>query len=305
MRDIDLLVVGDCNPDLVLSGPDLRPRFGQGESWVEQAELVVGGTSSITACGAARLGLRTAMATVVGDDLFGRFMLEALAARGVDTSAVVVSPQTPTGLSTVLVEPGDRATLTCPGTMGGLTSAMVADDLLARCRHVHTGGWFLQGSPAALGDILGRARAAGATTSLDPGADPDEVWDGGLRELLPGLDLLLPNAVEARALAGAPGVEAAAETLAAAGPAVVVKLGGEGVLAFAGGEVVRAPALAVDVVDTIGAGDSTNAGWLAAWLRGWPLDRAARFAAVCGSLSTRARGGTAAQPTWEEALERL
>lgn len=305
MRDIDLLVVGDCNPDVVLSGPDLHPRFGQSESWVERAQLVVGGTSSITACGAARLGLRTAMAAVVGDDVLGRFMQDALARRGVDTSPMVTHPRVPTGLSTVLVEPGDRATLTYPGTMRTLTVEMVSEELLRRCRHVHTGGWYLQGSPDALATILERARSAGATTSLDPGADPDGGWDGGLPAFLPKLDLLMPNEAEARALAGVDDVAQAAAALASAGPGVVVKCGADGVLAAAGGEVVRAPALRCDVVDTIGAGDSTNAGWLAAWLRGWPVARAARVAAVCGSLSTRAGGGIAGQPTWGEAVALL
>ncbi|HUZ84680.1 MAG TPA: sugar kinase [Gaiellales bacterium] len=305
MRDIDLLVVGDCNPDLVLTGDRLRPCFGQGESWVDRAELVIGGTSSITACGAARLGLRTAMAAVVGDDLFGRFMLDQLAVRGVDTTAAKVDPRAPTGLSTVLVEPGDRATLTFRGTIGELTGGLVSDELLARCRHVHTGGWFLQGAAAELADVLRRARAAGATTSLDPGADPDGGWDGGLKALLPEIDQLLPNAAEACALAGTEDVERAARRLAGGRRTVVVKCGADGVLAVVGGTVVRAPALATDVVDTIGAGDSTNAGWLAGLLQGWPVDRCARLAAVCGSLSTRGLGGTASQPTMEEALVSL
>jgi sugar/nucleoside kinase (ribokinase family) len=306
MRDLDLLVVGDCNPDLVMAGRRVRPDFGQGEAWVEQAELVVGGTSSITACGGARLGLRTAMAGVVGDDLFGRFMLTELEACGVDTGPSVVDPTCPTGISAVLVEPGDRATLTFRGTIGGLRAEMVGDDLLGRARHVHTGGWFLQGARPVLADILQRARAAGATTSLDPGADPDGAWDGGLTQLLPEIDHLLPNAAEARALTGLENVEEAARRLAGSGPrAVVVKCGTEGVLAVVAGSLVRAPALPVDVVDTIGAGDSSNAGWLAGVLNGWPADRSARLAAACGSLSTRARGGTRGQPTLSEALASL
>ena len=121
MRDLDLLVVGDCDPNLVMAGRRVRPDFGQGEAWVEQAELVVGGTSSITACGGARLGLRTAMAGVVGDDLFGRFMLAELdGARRATPGRVIVDPTCPTGISAVLVEPGDRATLTFRGTIGGL-----------------------------------------------------------------------------------------------------------------------------------------------------------------------------------------
>jgi sugar/nucleoside kinase (ribokinase family) len=305
MRDVDLLVVGDCNPDLVLAGRRVRPQFGQGESWVEQAELVVGGTSSITACGAARLGLRTALAAVVGDDVLGRFMLAELAGRDVDTTACVVDPSAPTGISAVLVEPDDRATLTFRGTIGALRAEMVTDSLLARTRHVHTGGWYLQGAAAVLGDILGRARGAGATTSLDPGADPDGTWGGGLPEALANVDHLLPNAVEACAIAGTDDVAEAARRLAERTGTVLVKCGRDGVLAAAGGRVVRAPAVAVDVCDTIGAGDSTNAGWLAGVLSGWPVERAAALAAACGSLSTRGRGGTAAQPTMAEALARL
>lgn len=305
MREIDLLVVGDCNPDLVLAGASVRPAFGQGETWVEEARLVVGGTSSITACGAARLGLRTAMAGVVGDDLFGRFMLAELARMGVDTAPMITDPGQPTGLSTVLVEPGDRATLTFRGTIGALAPAMVPDELLARTRHVHSGGYFLQGAAALLTDVFQRARTAGATTSLDPGADPDGRWDGGLSGLLPHLDHLLPNDAEARALTGLASAEEAAIRLAAAGPAVLVKCGANGVLAAAGGEIHRASALPVDAVDTIGAGDSTNAGWLAGILHGWPAGRAARLAAICGSLSVRGAGGTAAQPTLEEATSHL
>lgn len=305
MRDFDLLVVGDCNPDLVLAGDSLQPEFGQGETWVADARLVIGGSSSITASGAARLGLRTAIAGVIGDDLFGSFMREQLEAAGVVTEALTVDRDRPTGLSTVLVEPGDRATLTFAGTIGAMAASDVPDTLLTRARHVHTGGFFLQGGGAELGDILHRARAAGATTSLDPGADPDGEWDGGLRALLGEIDYLMPNAVEACALAGEEDVERAARSLAAAGPVVVVKCGTDGVLAVSGQAVVRAPALSVDVTDTIGAGDSTNAGWLAGVLQGWEPAEAARLAAVCGSLSTRGRGGTAGQPTLDEARGRL
>ena len=271
MRDLDLLVVGDCNPDLVMAGRRVRPEFGQGETWVEHAAIVIGGTSSITACGGARLGLRTAMAGVVGDDLFGRFMLAELAALGVDTGPSRVDPACPTGVSAVLVEPGDRATLTFRGTIGGLRAEMIPDDLLARARHVHTGGWFLQGAAPVLADILRRARAAGAL-----------------------------------ALTGLADVAEAARMLAAGGAgAVVVKCGREGVLAVVDGALVTAPALTVEVCDTIGAGDSTNAGWLAGVLNGWPAGRCAALAAACGSLSTRARGGTAGQPTLAEAIAAL
>ncbi len=304
-RDIDLLVVGDCNPDLVLSGGDVRPAFGQGERLVERADLLIGGTSSITACGAARLGLRTSFVGVLGDDTFGHFMRDKMTAAGVDMSVSVTDPSTPTGLSVVLAEGEDRATLTAPGTIGSVTADMVSDDLLRRTRHLHTSGYYLQGAPAVVAELFRRARAAGATTSLDPGADPDERFEGGLIDLLPLIDHLLPNEVEALGLTGADDVEEAARRLAEHGSDVLVKCGADGVLAVVADQLVRAPALPGELVDTVGAGDTTNAGWLAARLTGLPVDRAARLAAVCGSLSTRARGGTAAQPTMAEAEAEL
>jgi len=93
----DLLVVGDCNPDLLLVGGDVEPEFGQREKLVDSARLVVGGSAAIAACGAARLGLDTAFVGTVGTDIFGTFMLDALADRGVDVSGCIVDREQPTG----------------------------------------------------------------------------------------------------------------------------------------------------------------------------------------------------------------
>src|SRR6478752_1686362 len=110
----DLLVVGDCNPDLLLVGGDVVPEFGQREKLVESARLVVGGSAAIAACGAARLGLDTAFVGAVGDDLLGTFMLDALADRGVDVSGCMVDPAVPTGVTVAMVRDDDRAILTAP-----------------------------------------------------------------------------------------------------------------------------------------------------------------------------------------------
>src|SRR5690606_37798313 len=98
MGEFDLLVIGEINPDLNLHGKDVVPAFGQAEKLVEDATLVIGSSSAITACGAARLGLQVAFLGVVGDDPFGHFMLAAMAAKGVDTSACIVDPALSTGL---------------------------------------------------------------------------------------------------------------------------------------------------------------------------------------------------------------
>jgi sugar/nucleoside kinase (ribokinase family) len=275
---------------------------------VDAAELTIGGSAGIIACGAARLGLRTAFAGVVGDDLFGRFMLGALEDRGVATCGIVVDPDARTGLTVILSRPGDRAILTFPGTISALTADHVDTGLLTGARHVHVSSYFLQTALApSLAALFEQARTAGATTSIDPNWDPHELWDGGLKDLLGVTDVFLPNAEEAMHIAHVDNFKDAACALAAHGPLVAVKRGEDGALAArATGELVEIAALSnTHPVDTIGAGDSFDAGFLAALLKGWSTRWALALGSACGSLSTRATGGTTAQPTLEEAQDAL
>jgi sugar/nucleoside kinase (ribokinase family) len=275
---------------------------------VDAAELTIGGSGAIAACGAARLGLRTALAGVVGDDVFGRFMLAALADRGVDTHGIVVDPSARTGVTVILSRAGDRAILTFPGTISALTADNVDRTLLGRARHVHVASYFLQTSLApGVASLFEQVRAAGATTSIDPNWDPNELWDAGLRDLLSATDVFFPNAEEAMRIADKDNLRDAACALAARGPLVAVKRGRGGALAArAGREQIEIQALAnTQPVDTIGAGDSFDAGFLAARLNGWSTRSALALGCACGSLSTRAIGGTIAQPTLDQAREAL
>jgi sugar/nucleoside kinase (ribokinase family) len=304
-RDLDLLVVGDVNPDIVVSDPDPRPVFGQVERSVESIGLTIGGSSSIMACAAARLGLRVALVGAVGDDALGRWMLDAITARGVDVSACRVAPGAPTGATVILAGGADRAILTATGAIGELRADDVPDDLLRAARHVHVGSFLLQPGLAAGAPAMFRAaRAAGATTSLDPNFDPSGAWDGGFVAALREADVLLPNGTEASALAREDDVERAAVSLAArdGGRTVAVKLGAGGALGVASdGLVHRVAAPRVEVVDTVGAGDAFDAGFIAAWLDELPLEACLRMAVACGALSTRASGGVEGQPTRDEA----
>jgi sugar/nucleoside kinase (ribokinase family) len=305
--DIDLLVLGDCNPDLILRGGAVEPAFGQAERLIDAADLTIGGSGAIMACGAARLGLRTAIVGVLGDDEFGRFMVQALRERDVETAGLVVDTRARTGLSLILSRDQDRAILTFPGSIAALEPGAIDPVLLARARHVHVSSFFLQTALApGLGPVLAEVRRRGGTTSVDPNWDPSERWDGGLRGLLSDVDVLMPNAVEAVRLAGGGDPFGAAQRLAALGPLVAVKLGADGALgARAGADPVSVRAPAVAAVDAVGAGDSFDAGVLAALLDGQPVERALALGCACGALSTRAVGGTAAQPTLAEALEAL
>ncbi len=301
-KSYDILVAGEINPDLVLTG-DVVPAFGQVEKLVDSATLSIGSSSAIFAAGAARLGLQVGFVGISGDDLFGRFMLDEMTRRQVDVTPVVVDASLQTGLSVILSPTGDRAILTHLGCMDRLRAEQVTDELLARSRHLHVASYFLQTAlQPGLPDLFRRARLLGLTVSLDPNWDPSGEWRG-FEALLPLVDVFLPNENEALALTGAATVEEALSRLGQTCPTVVVKMGAEGALAARGAETVRAPALKIKVVDTTGAGDSFDGGFLYGFLNGWSLERALRLGAACGSLSTRKAGGTTAQATLEEARQ--
>lgn len=297
----DLLVLGELNADLLLGG-DVEPAFGQEERLLSSADLVLGGSGAITACGAARLGLRVAYAGLVGDDLVGRFVLDELRAKGVDTRWVVRAETGSSGLGVILSRPdGDRAILTYPGLIPVFSPKDVPAAALAAARHVHVGAYFLQtGLHAGLPGLLAAHARRGGTSSLDPNWDPAGTWE--LDAVLPHLELLLPNAEEARRLARTDDPDAAAEVLAARGPALAVKNGASGALFRDAHELVRVgAATGIRAVDATGAGDSFDAGFLAGFLEGLGPAASLALGNACGALSTRAVGGTAAQPTRAEA----
>ena len=178
----DLLVVGDCNPDLLLIGDDVEPEFGQREKLVETAQLVVGGSAAITACGAARLGLRTAFVGAVGDDQFGTFMLDALADRGVDVSGCLVEPRDPDWRHRRLGarrRPGDADR--SGDDRGADRRSPSTATWCAPARHLHIGSYYLlDGLRPGLPGLVAEAHAARASRSRSiPRATPAS-GDGGL-----------------------------------------------------------------------------------------------------------------------------
>jgi sugar/nucleoside kinase (ribokinase family) len=296
---LDLLVIGDCNPDVMVVGGDVTPAFGQQEKLVDGISLEIGGSASITAVAAARLGLRVALAAAVGDDPAGRFMLGQLAAEGVDTGYIAVRDESPTGMTVALSAGGDRAILTATGAVATLTARDVPPALLARARHVHVSSYFLvaESLGPGLATMLGTARAGGAGTSLDTNWDPAQRWaDERLAAALAHVRLLLPNEAEALHLAGAATLDQAVSALTAAGPRLVVKLGERGALCADGTRHYLAQPPPVTVTDTTGAGDCFNAGVIAGLLSGEDLLSASALGCAVGAASTRAPGGTAGAP---------
>jgi sugar/nucleoside kinase (ribokinase family) len=300
----DILVAGEINPDLILTG-NVEPEFDQIERLVDSAALTIGSSSVIFACGAARLGLKVAFVGMCGEDVFGRFMLQEMKKREVEVRDVIIRHDGQTGLSVILQRGTDRAILTHPGLIAALRASDIPDSLLRQARHLHIASYFLQtGLQSGLPDVFRRALALGLSTSLDTNYDPSERWFN-LDELLRLTNVFLPNEKEALALTRQRDVDVAVNLLAARAEALAVKLGAAGALGARGGQVARVASIPVEVVDTVGAGDSFDAGFIYGYLHGWDLERALRLACACGALSTQKAGGTAGQPTLDEALQHV
>lgn len=304
-REFDVLVIGELNADLILTG-DVTPVFGQVEKLVNDATLTIGSSAAIFACGAAKLGLRTAFIGTCGADEFGRYMLRELEGRGIDTQGVLINPVVKTGLTVHLSRGTDRAMLTYPGTIPLLRYADVDRGLFSRARHLHLASYFMLDSLRPdVPKLFQDAHAAGMTISLDTNYDPSEQWNAGLAQALNEVDVFLPNETELCRITRHDSVEAALESLSQRVPLVAVKQGAAGATARQGLARYQASSIPVQVVDTTGAGDSFDAGFIYGYLAGWELSRTLQFACVCGALSTQGRGGTGAQATVEQALAQL
>jgi sugar/nucleoside kinase (ribokinase family) len=301
----DILVVGELNVDIILNG-DVTPVFDQVEKLVSDASLVLGSSSAIFSSGAARLGLKTAFTSKVGQDALGELCLDALMDRNVDVSGVVVDPDVKTGMSLILNRGIDRAILTYPGSMTYFSLEDIKPELLRKTRHLHLGGYYLLSTlrPRAV-RLFEIARSLGVTTSLDTNYDPSDRWQEDLEPLLRLTDVFLPNETELLRISRDSTVEAGMQRLAGWTDMVVVKQGAQGAVARQGDKEYQAVGLPVQVVDTVGAGDSFDAGFLNGYLHGWDIQRSLRLGCICGSLSTRMSGGTQAQPDFNEAIKYL
>jgi sugar/nucleoside kinase (ribokinase family) len=227
-------------------------------------------------------------------------MSRLMGERGVDLRGLISDSKTATGLAVALSGPRDRAFVSYLGSVSTTRARDLPLGSWGGYGHLHLTSPFLQASLRPdFPRILRQAKKAGLTTSLDPGWDPEEEWD--LEALYPWTDILMINEVEAAALTGLRRPAAAARELAFAVRLAVVKTGPEGAVAHSGGQDWRALSYPVTVLDTTGAGDTFDAGFIDQFLERRPLDEALAFACACGAHSTRFRGGYDGQPTKAQA----
>ncbi|PSR56244.1 carbohydrate kinase family protein [Adhaeribacter arboris] len=295
MKDIDVIVVGELNVDLVLNQMHSFPEIGK-EKLAHQMTLTLGSSSAIFASNLSSLGAKVSFIGKIGQDQFGKVVLQSLQNKGVDTSLILQSPALNTGLTVVLNFDEDRAMVTHPGAMDELRLTDISPEHLARARHLHFSSYFLQpGLKNGLPTLFQLAKSLGLTTSFDTQWDPQEKWDLNLTELLPLVDVFLPNEKELLRLTQTNTLSEALATLPKNAHLVLVKMGNKGSVSWCQGKVLPMESfLNKEVVDAIGAGDSFNAGFIYKYIQGSSLEECQRFGNLTGAISTTESGGTTA-----------
>jgi sugar/nucleoside kinase (ribokinase family) len=291
---LEVCVVGEINPDLILYGlpREIKP---EQETLVEGFRLTLGSSSAIFAHNLAVLGTGIGMVSKVGNDPFGRMAAGWLAEAGVDLTHVSVAESTATGLSVILAHPHERFILTYPGTMFELSYSDLDFDYILSARHLHLSSFFLHRAlRPQIPELFRRAKAKGLTTSLDSNDDPEDRWGDDLQQVLKFVDVFFPNEREAKKIARTEDLTLAIAKLSQTVPLVVVKLGPQGACARKGSQEWRAAQLRVDAIDVVGAGDSFDAGFIHRFLEGASVEECLKFANIAGAFSTTREGGTEA-----------
>jgi sugar/nucleoside kinase (ribokinase family) len=237
-----------------------------------------------------------------GNDVFGQFMLTEMSKRNIDITNVIVDETSSTGLSVILNRDSDRAILTYLGIIPSLKAEDITDGLLQQARYLHVASYFMQKAlQPGLPQLFNRAHTFGLTTSLDTNYDPSEKWVG-LDQLLKETNVFFPNETEACSITGTKNVDQAADQLSKKVYTLAVKPGSQGAMGVDKVQKVKIPSIKIKLLDSIGAGDSFDAGFLYGYLQGWTLEKNLKAANICGALSTQASGGTTSQPTLDEVL---
>ena len=296
MKQFDIAAIGELNVDIILDGIESEPEIGK-EKFAQRMTVTLGSSTAIFAANAAALGSRVCFVGMIGRDPFGELVRTSLEAKGVDTSALIEG-DTPTGATICMSYGEDRANLTYQGAMDVMGFDDIDKSVFDRTRHIHLSSLFMQS--ALMRDIhkvLDMAASKGVTVSLDTQWDPAEKWALDYKTVLPKVTVFMPNETELKALTGKSDLDSAiAEVLPYLGQAMLVKCGSRGsLLVRRDGSRVELPAfLNTSVVDAIGAGDSCNAGFVSAFVKGLPLEECQKTGNLTGAVNTTAAGGTGA-----------
>lgn len=291
----ELLVIGELNVDLILNQIDGFPKIGT-EILADRMNLTLGSSSAIMAANASAIGVDTYFCGLIGSDDFGSFIIKSLESKGVATDFIQKTTEHQSGITVVMNYGQDRANVTYCGAMEALTYSKIPWEDLKEFKHLHLSNFFIQkGIRRDIVNIFEMAKSLGLTTSLDLQWDPENRWDFDYKSCLKFVDVFMPNEAELKALTQSETLEKALEAIAPYANISAIKLGDQGSLAVFNGTQISATAYTnANPIDTIGAGDSFNSGFIKKFINGSSIEDCLKYGNLMGALSTTAAGGTAA-----------
>src|SRR5690625_1190953 len=300
----DILVAGELNVDIILNKINKMPLRVQ-EQRADEMTLTMGSSTAIFAANASKLGASVGFTGKVGEDTYGKYMVQSLNGFLVNTDAIITDPSLKTGATVIFVLEEDRMMVTHPGAMEHFSADDISDELLAGYRHLHTSSLFFQPLlKNSLAGLFNRAKQLGLTTSMDTQWDPEVKWDLDLEKILPHTDFFLHNESELLALTGTTEPGNALSEFSKYNTCVVVKRGIHGAMLQKGEEKLSIDGLYVDnVADTVGAGDSFNAGFINAFLKNKDLQTCLEEGNRTAAVSVTKPGGVAAISSYEQVRE--
>lgn len=272
----------------------------------QRMQLSTGGGAANTSVGLKKLGIDVALIGRVGADDLGDFIINKFNEAGLNTAGIKRDPETGTCSSMVLAHPdGERSFIYYHGANANLKAEDVDFSLLEGCKIFHVGYALIlpsfDGRPA--GELLKKIQQRGCLTVVDTAWDHEGKWMAALEPYLPYTDVFLPSLNEAQMLSGKEEPPEIAQFFLDAGVKIVgIKLGARGSYVRSQKEEIWAPPFKVNPIDTTGAGDAFVAGFIAALVKGWPLEQVARFANAVGALATTGLGATAGVRDMEATL---
>jgi len=295
MKKFDVLVVGELNVDIILNNIQGFPEIGK-EIIADELNITLGSSSAIFASNLSSLGSKVAFIGKIGKDNFADLIKTSLQDKKVNSNFIISSSIYKTGLTMVMNYDMDRANVTFPGAMEHLLESEITDDILSQSKHLHLSSVFLQtGLIKDISKLFQRAKKLGLTTSMDPQWDPTENWELNLPELLPYIDIFLPNTVEFENMTKTKSIQSGLEKVKSYSNIIVIKDGENGAYLWDGETLTSRPAyLNSNVQDCIGAGDSFDAGFINEYIKGRDLIRCLEVGNVTGAINTTASGGTGA-----------
>jgi sugar/nucleoside kinase (ribokinase family) len=295
MKLFDVLVVGELNVDIILDNIRGFPVLGK-EIISEALTVTLGSSSAIFASNLSSLENKVGFLGKIGNDNFAKIVIDSLNQKRVNTDNIIQSEKYKTGLTVVMNYDMDRANITFPGAMEHLKQKEISDGLLKKARHLHLSSVFLQTSLLkGISKLFKRAKDLGLTTSMDPQWDPSEKWNLDLEELLPHVDIFMPNTEEFKHLTKSEDIHSALEKVKSFSKNIIIKDGENGAHLWDTKKLISKSAfLNKNIVDCIGAGDSFDAGFISEFLGGKDLEKCLEVGNVTGAVNTTESGGTTA-----------